>query len=182
MTASDALPTSICLLRVWKDKPTLIHSVAGRRRPLPTAVEPTSEDRRHSPVRVSWWDAGQIAVERAAEIRAMEQPFAAFVLSVSAVGRIASKYAQPALRVVKDPEGAVGCTENERQWHYGMEGLTSEAFGQDKTRRTTVLVALRDECTEVLAGTNKCPDTGSESLVQTAPADAAPSDAASLGR
>lgn len=133
------LPPSTQLLRVLRDRP--VHVVPGRREPTPLAFQPSSADEACSPVRVSVWDAEQVTVARACEIRGGGD-FAGFVLAAGNVAAIAEELVNPRLRAVTDPEGT---TAPEAQWHYGIEGLEKTAW-PDRLARHQAMRRLAKAC------------------------------------
>lgn len=139
MTGGDALPAGTQLLRVLKDRP--VHVVPGRREPTPNAFLPSSADEACSPVRVSVWDAEQVTVARACEIRGGGD-FAGFVLGAADVSAVAEELVNPRLRAVTDPEGT---TAPEARWHYGIEGLEKAAW-TDRLARNQALRRLAKAC------------------------------------
>lgn len=66
MSSGEIVADEVLVLRVLKDKP--VHVRPDRRHPTPTAFEPSSEDLKHPPVRVSVWDA-RMKLQRAIELR-----------------------------------------------------------------------------------------------------------------
>jgi len=141
LSAGDRVAADVRVLRVLKDKP--FHVAPATRTPTPAAFEPSSADLAHPPVRVSVWDE-RVTVRRAVELRGGGE-LVTFCVAVAMVDHVAADLGNERLRVVEDPEGAIGCAPDDARWHHGIEGLEKAAW-TDRARRLEALARIALAC------------------------------------
>lgn len=151
----ELLSAGVDVYRVIKPKMTY-HIPDGALYPTWEALVPSTEDKRHTPVRVSVWDSRKTTAQQAVDMRnaasgenSRQQPddFYVFSMSTSDVEQASKKYKNDKLRVVSDPDGIPPsiATMPGVDGHAGIEGLDLEK-GQPKPSWKSLLSDLAACC------------------------------------